>query len=139
MPPKPTLGAEPDLALGETHHGASEPYLPVPGGLYPLFPEEVEKVVGIFYWYKYHGRPLIRAEIQDMISFRYQKKTHGKFMNHHFRILEKQVATKGKTEYEYEINKRNPNGIWAEVDAIYNSYCDADEDAKDRRDVLMGV
>ncbi|KAM0797053.1 hypothetical protein BDR22DRAFT_489277 [Usnea florida] len=154
-PPKPTLGAEPDLQSGEASSSnmlpklapkptlGAEPdlqsYLPVvtPGN--PMSPEQVKKAIGIFYWYKFDGRPMTRDEVQGMLSFKYRKYTHGNFLSSEFEILEKQVIMFGETDYEREIKNHKPDQISAEVDAIYNGYCVADEDAKCRRDILSGL
>ena len=81
---------------------------------------------------------MTRDEVQGMIRFKYGKTTNRRYLNNQFKTLEKQVEKSGATDYEREIKKLkiDPKRISAEVDAVYNDYCDADEDAQDRRDNL---
>ena len=128
-PPKPTLGAESGLQSGEAHHSTDRRYLPVRGHK-ELTKKEMEKVVGTFFWYEYHDRPLILDEIQGMISSEFREEKTGKFLNNRFYLLE---------EYEKDINAKNPDRVRAEVDSMYDKYCKGDQDAEDRRRVLMGL
>ena len=137
-PPKPTLGAEPGPQLGEAYHGTSESYLPVPGPN-SLDDPDIEKVINTFYWYKFNDRPLMRTEVQGMLSRVYHVDKNTNFMNIRFEKLEKQVKLLGAINEEKNINKENPDRVRAEVDAMFKSYCDADKSAKAVRDVLEGL
>lgn len=73
-----------------------------------------------------------------MLSFVYDI-TNAQFVNNRCKRIEEQLLNYGATEYENEINTNDPDRIRAEVDEMFDSYCEKYKDANEIRDVLKGL